>query len=172
MSIETPRPPSAAENENTAAMMDPTTNPGGLAPASITPTGGAGARRKMGKTGPAARKGRTLAARRPDAKKPTSGKKAASKAPATGTGKGNFRKETGLKAKTGVGGRKPTAAQKPGKTKGSAGKASGVKTAAKRAPAAKTLKLSSGGKPSRAAGKRSARRDAGKMASQRKPGRR
>jgi hypothetical protein len=170
MSIETPRPPSAAENENTAAMMDPTTNPGGLAPASITPTGGAGARRKMGKTGPAARKGRTLAARKPEKKAPT--KKAARKAPATGTGKGNFRKETGLKAKTGVGGRKPTAEQKPGKTKGSAGKATGVKTAAKRAPAAKTLKLSTGGKPSRAAGKRAARREVGKMASQRKPGRR
>jgi DNA-binding protein HU-beta len=170
MSIETPRPPSAAENENTAAKMDPTTNPGGLTPASITPTGGAGARRKMGKSGPPARKGATLATRKPEKKAPT--KKAARKAPATGTGKGNFRKETGLKAKTGVGGRKPTAAQKPGKTKGAAGKATGVKTAAKRAPAAKTLKLSTGGKPARAAGKRSAKRDAGKMASQRKPGRR
>ena len=71
------RPPQEAEQQNTAEMIAPTTNTPDQVPASITPTGQPGGRRKMGKTGPPgpAMKGRSVAKRKPEKKLPASQKK-------------------------------------------------------------------------------------------------
>lgn len=135
MSNETPRPPQAAEHENTAAMMAPTANPPEVAPASVTPTGQAGAKRKMGKSGPPgpAMKGRSVAKRKPEKKgpAPASAKKAAARKKNTRAGEASsFREKAGWKTEPKVGGRKPSADQKRGPTK-KAGPAQ--KTLAKRA---------------------------------------
>ncbi len=144
MSLESPRPPQEAEHQNTAEMMAPTANPPGQAPASVTPTGEAGGRRKMGKSGPPgpAAKGRTVAKRRPEKKRPAPAKKAASKNTRATTK--TFREKEGWDTKPKVGGRKPSADQKKGPTKkaGPARKtlakraAAKTGTAARRAPAA------------------------------------
>jgi DNA-binding protein HU-beta len=139
MSNETPRPPQAAEHENTATMMAPTATPLEVAPASVTPTGQPGARRKMGKSGPPgpAMKGRSVAKRKPEKKRPASTgvKRAAARKKNTRAGEASsFREKAGWKTEPKVGGRKPSADQKRGPTK-KAGPAR--KTLAKRA-AAKT----------------------------------
>lgn len=140
MSMESQRPPKEAEQENTAEMIAPT-HPPGQAPASVTPTGGAGARRKTGKSGPA-RKGRTAAKRKPEKKRPAPARKAARKN--TRATSKTFRAKEGWRTGEKVGGRKPSAEQKKGPTKkaGPARKtlarraAAKTGTAAKRAPAA------------------------------------
>ncbi|HYO58465.1 hypothetical protein [Archangium sp.] len=136
MSIESPRPPQEAEHQNTAEMMAPTANPPEQAPASVTPTGEAGARRKMGKSGPPgpARKGRTVAKRKPEKKHPAPAKKAAARRKNTRATTKTFREKSGWSTEPKVGGRKPSAQQKKGPIK-KAGPAR--KTLAKRA-AAKT----------------------------------
>ncbi|MFY0525026.1 hypothetical protein ACN28I_18345 [Archangium gephyra] len=154
MSIESNRPPQEAEHENTAEMMAPTANPPGQAPASVTPTGQAGGRRKMGKSGPPgpAAKGRTVAKRKPEKKRPAPAKKARAKNTRATTK--TFREKAGWDTGPKVGGRKPSADQKKGPTKkaGPARKtlakraATKTATAAKRAPAAakRTAKRATG----------------------------
>lgn len=139
MSIETPRPPQEAEQQNTAEMIAPTANPPGEAPAAVTPTGERGARRKMGKSGPPgpARKGRTVARRRPEKKRPAPAKKAARKN--TRATSKTFREKAGWDTKPKVGGRKPSASQKKGPIKkaGPARKTLARRAAGKTAPASK-----------------------------------
>jgi hypothetical protein len=163
MSMESQRPPQEAEHENTAEMMAPTANPPGQAPASVTPTGEAGGRRKMGKSGPPgpAAKGRTVAKRKPEKKRPVPAKKAARAKNTRATTK-TFRAKEGWDTGPKVGGRKPSADQKKGPTKkaGPARKtlakraAAKTGTAAKRAPAA--------AKRAPAAAKRTAKRATGR----------
>lgn len=139
MSIEANRPPKEAETRSGAESISP---PGTLpvqVPASITPTGRAGARRKLGKTGPA-KKGRTVAKRKPEKKGPA--KKVVEKATTrTRAGKGSFREEpkTGWRTRERVGGRKPSAEQKSlTKKRGPAEKTVAKRaTVARRAPAKK-----------------------------------
>ena len=162
MSIESNRPPQEAEHENTAEMIAPT-NPPGQAPASVTPTGEAGGRRKMGKSGPPgpAAKGRTVAKRKPEKKRPVPAKKAARAKNTRATTK-TFREKAGWDTAPKVGGRKPSADQKKGPIKkaGPAQKtpakraATKTATAAKRAPAA--------AKRAPAAAKRTAKRATGR----------
>src|SRR5688572_17526612 len=116
MSMESQRPPQEAEHENTAGMIAPT-NPPGQVPASVTPTGEAGGRRKLGKSGPPgpARKGRTVAKRKPEKKRPAPAKKAARKN--TRATSKTFREKEGWRTGEKVGGRKPSAEQKKGPTK-------------------------------------------------------
>jgi hypothetical protein len=110
-------------------MIAPTTPPA-QAPASVTPTGEPGARRRLGKSG-AARKGRTVAKRKPEKTRPAPAKKAAARAKNTRAGKASsFREKEGWRTEPKVGGRKPSAKQKKGPTK-KPGKAQ--KTLAKRA---------------------------------------
>ena len=143
MSIESQRPPQEAEQQNTAEMIAPTANPPGQAPASVTPTGEAGARRKMGKSGPPgpAMKGRSVAKRKPEKKRPAPAKKATAKNTRAGEAS-SFREKSGWKTEPKVGGRKPSAEQKrsptkkPGKAQKTLAKRATGKTAA-RAPAAK-----------------------------------
>ncbi|QRK08803.1 hypothetical protein JQX13_01055 [Archangium violaceum] len=148
MSSESPRPPREAEQQNTAEMIAPTANPPGQAPASVTPTGEAGARRKMGKSGPPgpARKGRTVAKRKPEKKRPapTGEKRAAASRKNTRATTHTFREKEGWSTEPKVGGRKPSASQKKRATKKTgparkslAGRAAAkTTTVAKRAPAA------------------------------------
>ncbi|QRN95153.1 hypothetical protein JRI60_39675 [Archangium violaceum] len=136
MSIES-RPPQEAEQQNTAEMIAPTANPPEQAPASVTPTGQPGARRKMGKSGPPgpARKGRTVARRKPEKKRPAPAgqKRAAAARKNTRATSKTFREKEGWRTEPKVGGRKPSASQKKGPSK-KAGPAQ--KTLAKR-PTAK-----------------------------------
>jgi hypothetical protein len=138
MSIES-RPPQEAEQQNTAEMIAPTANPPGDAPASVTPTGERGGRRKMGKSGPPgpAMKGRSVAKRRPEKKRPASAKKAARKN--TRATSKTFRAKEGWDTTPKVGGRKPSASQKKGPIKkaGPAQKTLAKRAAGKTAPAAK-----------------------------------
>jgi len=166
MSIES-RPPQEAEQQNTAEMISPTANPhpADQAPASISPTGQPGGRRKMGKTGPPgpAMKGRSAAKRKPEKKRPAPAKKAA---PAKNTRAGeasSFRKKEGWKTEPKVGGRKPSADQKRSPTKKSAPakkaaarRATGKSAAPARAPAAKRGAAKTAAK--RPAAKRTTRR--------------
>ena len=152
MSIES-RPPQEAEQQNTAEMIAPTANPhpADQAPASISPTGQPGGRRKMGKTGPPgpAMKGRSAAKRKPEKKLPASQKKAATKKTAAkkaGAG-GRFKpmaaaKDSWKAVTKRTSGSKPTAAQKKTPPKKAAQKkmagarkagAAAKKTGAKRA---------------------------------------
>jgi DNA-binding protein HU-beta len=161
MSIESQRPPQEAEHENTAEMIAPTANPPGQAPASVTPTGEAGGRRKMGKSGPPgpAAKGRTVAKRRPEKKRLAPAKKAARKNTRATTK--TFREKEGWDTKPKVGGRKPSADQKKGPTK-KAGPAR--KTLAKRAAAktATATRRAPAAKRAPAAAKRTAKRATGR----------
>lgn len=156
MSMESPRPPQEAEQENTAEMMAPTTH---QVPASLTPTGEAGARRKLGKSGPSARKGRTVAKRKPEKKRPAPAKKAARKN--TRATSKTFREKTGWRTGEKVGGRKPSAEQKKGPTKktGPARKTVAKRTAAKTATAARRAPAA---KRAPAAAKRTAKRATGR----------
>jgi hypothetical protein len=148
MSIESPRPPQEAEQRNTAEMMAPTATPPDQVPASVTPTGEAGARRRLGKSGPPgpARKGRTVAKRKPEKKAPAPAgvKRAAARGKNTRAGKASsFREKEGWRTEPKVGGRKPSAAQKKGPTKKTgparktAAKRVTAKTTTRRAPAVK-----------------------------------
>jgi hypothetical protein len=143
MSIESPRPPQEAEQQNTAEMIAPTAIPPGEAPASVTPTGERGARRKMGKSGPPgpARKGRTVAKRRPEKKRPAPAgeKRAAARRKNTRATSKTFRAKEGWATEPKVGGRKPSASQKKGPIKkaGPARKTLARRAAGKTAPAAK-----------------------------------
>lgn len=138
MMIESQRPPQEAEHEHTSEMIAPT-NPPGQAPASVTPTGEAGGRRKMGKSGPPgpAAKGRSVARRKPEKKRPAPAKKAAGAKNTRATTK-TFRAKEGWDTGPKVGGRKPSADQKKGPTKkaGPAQKTLAKRAAAKKAPAA------------------------------------
>ncbi|WP_257454680.1 hypothetical protein [Archangium lipolyticum] len=167
MSIES-RPPQEAEQQNTAEMIAPTANPPDQAPASVTPTGQPGGRRKMGKSGPPgpARKGRTVARRKPEKKAPapTSTKRAAAARKNTRAGEASsFREKAGWKTEPKVGGRKPSASQKRGPTK-KAGPAQ--KTLAKRAagksPAAKRPTAKTAARRTVAAAKRTVKRATGR----------
>jgi DNA-binding protein HU-beta len=157
MSIESPRPPQEAEHENTAEMIAPTANPPGQVPASVTPTGEAGGRRRLGKSGPPgpARKGRTVAKRKPEKKHPAPAKKAAARRKNTRATTKTFREKEGWSTEPKVGGRKPSAQQKKGPTK-KAGPAR--KTLAKRA-AAKTVRAA---KRAPAAARRTVKRATGR----------
>jgi DNA-binding protein HU-beta len=139
MSFESPRPPQEAERQNTAEMLAPTATPPDQVPASVTPTGAAGGRRRLGKSGPPgpARKGRTVAKRKPEKKRPAGAKKAAARK-ASRTGRSTqFREKEGWRTEPTVGGRKPSAAQRkaPPKKPGTARKTVAKSTAAKRATA-------------------------------------
>jgi DNA-binding protein HU-beta len=141
MSIES-RPPQEAERQNTAEMIAPAANPPDQVPASVTPTGQPGGRRKVGKSGPPgpARKGRTVARRKPEKKGPAPAgqKRAAAARKNTRATSKTFREKEGWRTEPKVGGRKPSASQKKGPIK-KAGPAQ--KTLARRAatqrPAAK-----------------------------------
>ncbi|MFL5355630.1 hypothetical protein [Archangium sp.] len=139
MSSESQRPPQEAEQQNTAEMIAPTANPPGEAPASVTPTGERGGRRKMGKSGPPgpAMKGRSVAKRSPEKKRPAPSKKSAAKNTRATTK--TFREKEGWDTKPKVGGRKPSASQKKGPIKkaGPAQKTLAKRAAGKTAPAAK-----------------------------------
>ncbi len=139
MSIEVNRPPKEAAPRSGGESLAPPTHPTIQVPASITPTGRVGARRKLGKAGPA-RKGRTVAKRKPEKKGPA--KKVVEKATTrTRAGKGSFREEpkTGWRTRERVGGRKPSAEQKSlTKKRGPAEKTVAKRaTVARRAPAKK-----------------------------------
>ncbi|WP_146210024.1 hypothetical protein [Vitiosangium sp. GDMCC 1.1324] len=143
MSPESPRPQEASKR-NTAELLPPITHPMHHLPATLTPSGEPGGQRKLGKTGPPgpAAKGRTVAKRKPEKKRPApaSAKKAARRMA------GEFRKKEGWRTEPTVGGRKPSAEQKKGAIKkvGPARKTLGMraleileKKVARPAPAAK-----------------------------------
>ncbi|OJT18376.1 hypothetical protein BO221_40605 [Archangium sp. Cb G35] len=158
MSIESPRPPQEAEQQNTAEMIAPAANPPDQRPASVTPTGEAGGRRRMGKSGPPgpARKGRTVAKRKPEKKRPAPAKKAAARRKNTRATSKTFREKEGWRTEPKVGGRKPSASQKksPIKKTGPARKTVAKRTAAKTATAARRAPATARRTTKRATGRR------------------